>query len=66
MIPEKLNYEKISNFKFAGIDYSDYPDFADVYVESADYDGEEMTENQLDNLNNDRDFVYDKFMESIF
>jgi len=54
----KLDYSKIDNIKVDGIDYSDYPDFADAYIASADYDGRAMTDEELDLLNEDSDFVY--------
>lgn len=66
-ILEKLALNLIDNIKVDGIDTKDYPDFADAYISSADYDGKEMTEEQLETLNSDYpDFVYEKVMESIF
>lgn len=54
-----------------GIDYSDYPDFCDAYIESAtiiEDDGEvrDATDEELDRLNDDRDFVYSKVLEFIY
>ena len=54
----KLDYSKIDNVEVDGIDYVDYPDFCDAYIASADYDGREMTDEELDVLNDDSDFVY--------
>jgi hypothetical protein len=54
----KLDYSKIDNVVVDGIDYADYPDFCDAYIASADYDGREMTDEELDLLNDDSDFVY--------
>ena len=63
----KLDLSKISNIQVAGVDYHDYPDFCDSYIESAVYHGREMTEKELDELNeNQRDFVYEKVIESIY
>lgn len=42
--------KKISNTKIDGVDTGDVPDFCDAYIESGDYDGEEMTEAQLEAL----------------
>ena len=52
-----LDYSKISNVYVAGIDMGDYGDFCDAYIESAEYDGCEMTEEELDLLNDDSCFV---------
>lgn len=49
-----------------GIDYADYPKFCDAYIESATYEGKEMSEEMLDELNDDMDFVHGKVVEFIF
>ena len=61
-----LDYNKITNIEFDGIDHRDYPDYCDAYIASADYDGVEMTEEQLQLLNEDSMFVYDTLIETIF
>jgi hypothetical protein len=53
-----MDYKLIDNIDMDGIDYSDYPDFSDAFICAADYDGQPMTQDQLDILNEDRDFVY--------
>jgi len=53
-----MDYKLIDNIDMDGIDYSDYPDFCDAFICAADYDGEPMTQDQLDILNEDLDFVY--------
>jgi hypothetical protein len=52
-----MNYKLIDNVEVAGIDTKDYPDFCDAYIIYAEYNGEEMSEEQLDELNQDGDFV---------
>ena len=42
------------------------PDFADAYISSADYDGFPMTSEQLDEINDDMDFVYEKLLEHLY
>ena len=59
----QLDYSKIKSIEFDGIDYKDAPDYCDAYIVSAEYDGEEMTEEQIESLNDDRDFVYQMLME---
>lgn len=55
-----MDYTKIHNVEVDGIDTSDYPDFCDAFIAFAFYDGKVMTEDQLDELNNDSEFVYEK------
>lgn len=62
----ELDYELITNVSLGGMDYRDAPDFCDAYIESADYCGEEMTEDQLETLNADRDYVYERIIDFIY
>ena len=61
-----MNYTKIDNIELDGINSKDYPDFCDAFITSADYDGEEMTEDQLDTLNENTEFVYEQVLEFLF
>ena len=58
-----MDYKKIDNIEIDGIDTKDYPDFCDAYISSADYDGVPMTDKQLDELNEDGDYVYGHIMD---
>lgn len=58
-----LDYKLIKAIEFDGIDHSDYPDYCDAYIVRAEYNGKEMTEDQLTELNGDSDFVYGKLMD---
>ena len=61
-----MNYDLIDNIEIDGIDTSDYPEFVDAYIVSADYDGEPMTELMIEELNEDYDFVYDSVISYLF
>ena len=63
---KKLDFSQIDNIQFDGIDHDDYPDFVDAYIVSADYCGEDMTEEQLERVNEDSQFVHEKLMEQLF
>ena len=67
----KFDELRIDDLVVEGIDYSDYPDFCDAYIESAtiiEDDGEirDATDKELDRLNDDRDFVYSRVIEFIY
>jgi len=63
----ELDLSLIDNIEVDGIDTRDYPDFCDAYISYADYDGREMTDEELDVLNDEyRDFVYEKVWDSLF
>lgn len=61
----QLDYSLITNVQVSGIDMNDYPDFCDAYIESADYNGKPMTEEELEVLNEDSDYVYEKVNDYI-
>jgi hypothetical protein len=54
-----FDYSLIDNIEVDGINHRDAPDFCDAFIASADYDGREMTEEELEELNEDNDFVYE-------
>tara|TARA_B110001454_G_C12284497_1_gene252564 strand:+ start:300 stop:488 length:189 start_codon:yes stop_codon:yes gene_type:complete len=61
-----MDYSKITEIEVDGIDHSDFPDFVDAFIANAYYNDVEMTEMQLEELNEDRDFVYECTLDSIF
>lgn len=62
----KLDFKKITNVELDGIDFSDAFDFVDAYILSADYDGREATEEEIELMNDDSDFVYRCVQEEIY
>ena len=61
-----MNHEKISNIQMEGVDIADHPDYCDAFIASADYNGEPMTDKQLDKLNEDTEFIYESVLEQLF
>jgi hypothetical protein len=62
----KLDYSKIEDVEIDGIDYRDAPDFCDAYIASATYDGRPMTEDELEVLNEDGDYVYSRVQAYLY
>ena len=59
----------LDDIEIDGIDMNDYPDFCDAYISSASYKGIDLTESQLDELNDldvARDWVNTNAFESLF
>jgi hypothetical protein len=61
-----MEFDKIDNVVMGGVDTADYPDFADAYIESADYKGRDATEEELDIMNDNYDFVYECLTDWLF
>lgn len=55
-----LDLTKIHDIFLDGIDHADYPDFCDVYIASAVYEGRAMTDAELDALNDNAVFVHEQ------
>ena len=66
IVGSKLDYKKVSNIELDGVDMGDYPDFSDAYIVYAEYDGVPMTSDQIDELNDDSEFVHQAAMDWFF
>ena len=60
-----IDFTKIENVVMCGIDYADYPDFCDAYVEECEIDGVPATEEELDAINENGMFVHEQVWEYI-
>lgn len=61
-----LDYSKIENVDLDGVNTNDYPDFCDAYVASATYDGRDMTDDELDEINENSEYIRELVMEKLF
>lgn len=59
----EIDFTKITNVEVDGIDFNDYPDFVDAFISSAEYDGREMTDEEIDYIN---DIHYDFVQECVY
>ena len=66
----KINIKNVTNIVLDGVDMTDYPDFCDAYVESAEkLDGTPLTENELEELSmleETMSYVNENAYESLF
>ena len=62
-----MKLDKVTNLEVEGIDTADYPDFCDAFVTYGEIDGRELTEKELDYINdNCPDLVYDAVLNQLF
>ena len=58
---------KLVNIKFEDIDYRDYPDFCDAHITYAEYeDGTPLTDQEIEDINEDGEQLYDLLMAHLF
>jgi hypothetical protein len=62
----EIDFSKIDNVEMDGIDYSDAPDFADAYIASCDIDGRPATDEELDIINSDSEFVFSQLEKYLY
>jgi hypothetical protein len=58
-----INFLNISDIEFDNIDFKDYPEFCDACISIAYHNGIKCTDEELDEINDNRDFVYEKLMD---
>ncbi len=66
-----LDFTKINNIDFDGIDYGDAPDFCDAYIVSADYESDgmtrELTDEELEFIQEfHSEFTHEKLQDFLF
>lgn len=69
-LAKKLGVQEIADVEVDGIDTADYPDFCDAYIDSAVVKENgvwrEATDDELDILSEDRDFVYEQVQNYLY
>ncbi len=60
------DYNNLVILEVDEIDMNDYPDFSDAYISKAEKDGRLFNQDELDALNDNRDFeLYDRMFNFI-
>lgn len=62
----EIDTKKVSNVVVDNIDFKDYPDFCDACIVDADYDGVPMTDEQLEEINQNSEFVNESVFAQIY
>lgn len=61
----ELNLNEVDNLVFGGIEPKDHPDYANLFVENADYYGKEMDYDELNELNDKHsEWIHEQFINS--
>jgi len=63
----KIDLSQIEDIEFDDVNHNDSPDYVDAFITSASQDGIDLTDAQLDFINDScRDFVYEKLMDYLY
>lgn len=60
-----LDYSKLDDLELE-FNTDDFPDFADSFITRGTYEGRELTSDEVDELNENSDFVYNLVLDRIF
>jgi hypothetical protein len=61
-----INFEKLSNIEVDNIDTADHPDYVDAFISYAEYEGQPVSDDVLDYINNHSSFVYEQVMKRLY
>lgn len=62
-----LDTTQITNAEVENIRMSDYPDFVDAYISRAFWkDGRELDEKEIDQLNENGEYVYEQVLKWLY
>jgi hypothetical protein len=62
-----IDLKQVSNLVFDQVNGNDWPDFSDAIISSGDYRDRELTEDEIDFINeNHSDFVHDALINDLF
>tara|TARA_R110000824_G_scaffold238074_2_gene426820 strand:+ start:784 stop:969 length:186 start_codon:yes stop_codon:yes gene_type:complete len=52
-----MDYSKIKIISLEGLDHSDFPRYCDAFIAEATYDGKPMTDEELEEVNSNFEFL---------
>lgn len=61
----QIDFNKVDNMSWEGIDHKDYPDYTDAFISECDYDGKPATDEQLEIINDNSDYKYEMLWEHL-
>jgi hypothetical protein len=64
----EIHFDKVTDIQFDpnSINKNDHPDYVDAEIISAEYYGEPMSETEINQLNENHEFVHEKLMEFLY
>ena len=63
---KKIEVWKLEDVTVEDIDMKDYPDFCDAFIASATIDGRELTDEELNEVNEDYDYLYTQIENTLY
>ena len=64
--PKKYDIKLFTCVEFGDVCHWDYPEYCDAFIEEAEYDGRELSEEELDEVNEDSALVHELLMNYLY
>jgi hypothetical protein len=61
-----IDKTQLTDVEVEGLDMADFPKFCDAFIGSATYQGRELTDQELDQLSDDTDFVQRQIEKQLY
>jgi len=61
-----IDQTRVNCLEFDGVDHKDYPDYCDAYISAGQIDDRDLTDDELDELNQDGLFVRTKLEDWLY
>lgn len=61
----EIDFKQVTDIEVDGVDNSDYPKFCDAFISRCQYMGREATEEELQAINDQCDFIHQLAFESL-
>ena len=61
-----IDLSKITAIEFEDVDYKDFPDFSNAHIVKAEIEGRQLTQDEIDQVNEDALFVHESLMKKLF
>jgi hypothetical protein len=61
-----MDFSKIKELEFDGINHKDYPDYCDAFVIFGLYEGRPLTDEELDIVNDNGEFVHEMLIDQLW
>lgn len=62
----KIDLSLVTDVVVDNIDHKDAPYYSDAFIASATYAGRDMTDQEIELLNTDSSFVYEKLLNQLY
>lgn len=61
-----IDFNELEDLEYGDVFHWDAPEYCDAYIMEATYKGRKATDDELDEINDNQDFVYEKLVDYLY